>query len=238
MDTAVGAEAWPSGLQVWKGNRAGAPSVEGEQGAQHAESDEREREPDALLLDGDVVQLGYLEHVHGGGTRTEVDAQDADEQQCGGSHQHQRQLHGGVFLTPAAPHANKEVHGDEGYLVEHEHGEQVDGDKEPEYAQRQEREPQEEFFGKRLQPPRGKRAGEYDDGRQQQHGHRNAVHAYGIVDVECRIPYHVGAEQHFVRSACVAGVEVHHDQRGRQHQQGRGAGYHHRAYLRKVAAEP
>ena len=112
----------------------GAPCVEREQSAQHTETKEGKREPDALLLDRDIVQLGYFQQVHGGGAAAEVDTQDTDQQESGTAHKHQCQFHGGIFLASRAPYANQQVHRDKRYLVEHEHGEQVGGDKEAEHT--------------------------------------------------------------------------------------------------------
>ena len=209
----------------------GAPCVEREQGAQYAETDEGQREPDALLFDGNVVQACNLQQVHGRCARTEVDAQDADQQEGRATHQHQRQLHGGVFLVTGTPHANQQVHRDQSHLIEHEHREQVYRDEEAEHTQGQEREPKEIFFRKRLQTPGSESTREYDDGRKQQHHYRYAVDTYRIVYVESRIPGNVGAKQHLVRRATLAGLEVHHGQCDGEHQQGRSARHHHRAYL-------
>ena len=68
--------------------------MEREHCTQHAETDEDEREEH--LLDGywNVVHLCNLNNVHGGGTREIVDAEDADDKQCGSTHEHQRELHG------------------------------------------------------------------------------------------------------------------------------------------------
>ena len=55
--------------------------MEGEQGAQHAEAQEGEWEPDALLFNRYVVQGGYFGEVHRGGAATVVDAQDAYQQE-------------------------------------------------------------------------------------------------------------------------------------------------------------
>ena len=69
-----------------------------------------------------------------------------------------------VFFFPATPDADQEVHGDEGDLVEHEHGEEVDGDEEPEHADGQEVEPQEVFFLQEVHFPGREGAREDDDG--------------------------------------------------------------------------
>ena len=112
----------------------GAPCVEREQGSQYAETEEGKRKPDSLLLNRDIVQLGYLQQVHGGAAAAEVDAQNTDEQESGTTHQHQCQLHGGIFLAPRTPYADQQIHRYEGHLIEHEHGEQVGGDEEAEYT--------------------------------------------------------------------------------------------------------
>ena len=112
-----------------------APRMEGEQGAQHAKSQEGEWEPDALLFNRYVVQGGYFGEVHRGGAATVVDAQDAYQQEGRTAHQHQRQLHGGVFLAARTPYADEQIHRYQGHFIEHEHGEQVDGNKETEHAQ-------------------------------------------------------------------------------------------------------
>ena len=59
----------------------GAPRVEGEEGTQHAKSQEGEREPDALLFDGYVVQGSYFGEVHCSGAAAVVDAQDTYQQE-------------------------------------------------------------------------------------------------------------------------------------------------------------
>ena len=216
----------------------GAPGMEREQSAQHAETEEGKREPDALLLHGNIVQLGYLQQVHGGGAATEVDTEDTDKQESGTAHQHQRQFHGSVFLASRTPYANQQVHRDERYLVEHEHGEQVGRDKETEHTHRQQGEPQEIFFGQRLQTPGSECTRKHDNGREQQHGYRDAVHPYGIVDVEGGIPGYIGTEQHFIRSAAVTGLQVDDGQSDGCNEQCRSAGYHHRTYLCDITAEP
>ena len=141
-------------------------------------------------------------------------------------------------MRPDPPYTDKQIHGNKGNLVEHEHGEQVYRDEEPEHTDGKEGEPKEIFFSQRLQPPGGECSGKDNDGRKQQHGYRNTVYSYRIVDVECRIPDHVGTEQHFIRGTSVACIEVHHGQCRRKNQQSRCTGHHHRAYLCDVAAEP
>ena len=104
--------------------------MEGEQGAQHTETDEDEGEEHLLDVDGDIVHSSYLVDVHGGSTTEVVDAQQTDNQQGGTSHQHQRQLHGSILLVAGTPDTNQQVHGNQRYLVEHEHGEHIGADEE------------------------------------------------------------------------------------------------------------
>ena len=216
----------------------GAPGMEGEEGSQYTESEEGQREPDALLCQRNVVQGGDFLQVHGGGTGPVVDAEDADEQEGGTAHEHQGELHGGIFLAAAAPYTDEQVHGDEGYFIKHKHGEEVGGDEEAEHTQGEQGEPQEVFFGQGLQPPGGEGAGEYNDGREQQHGHGDAVYADGVVDVQGRIPGKVGTEEHVGGLAALAGVEVGYGECDAQGQQGGGTGHHHRTDVCDVPAEP
>jgi hypothetical protein len=99
------------------------------------------------------VQRGDLVQVHRLRPGTEVDAQDAAEQQGRPAHEHQRQLHGRILLAAAAPDADEQVHRDEGHLVKHEHGEKVGGDEETEYARGEQGKPQEIFFREGFQFP-------------------------------------------------------------------------------------
>ena len=96
--------------------------MEGEQGAQYSETQEDKREEDALHFVRNM-QFGYLQQVHGFAACTIEDAEDTDQQEGGTSHQHQGQLHGCVFFTSATPYADQQVHRDQGYFIEHEHGE-------------------------------------------------------------------------------------------------------------------
>ena len=112
----------------------GTPRVEREQGAKHTETDEYEREEHVLYVGRYVVVSGNLHHVHGGSTVEEVYSEDTENEQGRTSHEHQRKLHGGILLVAAAPYADEKVHRDEGYLVEHEHGEHVYADEEAEHT--------------------------------------------------------------------------------------------------------
>ena len=145
--------------------------MEGEKGTQHTEADEDEGEEHLLCLHGDVVHLCNLQYVHRCGTAEEIDAEDADDEEGRTTHQHQRELHGCIFLVAATPYTNEQVHGDEGYLVEHEHGEQVGADEEAKHTSGEEGETQEILLGEGLELPRGKGTSEHDDTREQQHHH-------------------------------------------------------------------
>ena len=171
-ETAVAAQLHQhAGVEHRHGGRCrcvtvGAPGVEREEGAQHAEADEDHREPDVLLREGNVVQRGDLVQVHRLRPGAEVDAQDAAEQQGRPAHEHQRQLHGRILLAAAATDADEQVHRDQCHFVEHEHREEIDGDEESEDTDREQAEPEEVGFDVGLHLPRGERAREDDDGRQ------------------------------------------------------------------------
>ena len=101
------------------------PCVEREQGTQHTEADEDEGEEHLLNLNGDIVHSSNLVDVHRRSAAEEVDAKNTDNQQGRTTHQHECQLHGRVLLATRAPNTNQQVHGNQGYLVEHEHREEV-----------------------------------------------------------------------------------------------------------------
>ena len=220
----------------------GAPSVEREEGAQHAETYKRKREPDVLLLYvdsvGPVEVIGYVDDVHRLTAGTVEDAEDASHEERGATHQHEGQFHGGVFLLSATPYADEKVHRDECNLVEHEHGEHVYADEEAENAEAKQREPQEVFLGERLQFPRGECAGEHDDGRQQKHGNGDAVHTYGVADVQGLDPFDgVGIEHFCGRSGCTV-AQIDDCQVSRQEQEGRAAGNHDRTDAFDALGQP
>ena len=144
----------------------GRPCVEREQGAQDAKPDEKEREENVLNLCGNVGHGSYLVNVHRGGSAEEVYGQDADDEQGRTAHEHQGELHGCIFLGSGSPYADKQVHGDEGHLVKHEHGEHVGRDEETEHTRAEQGEPQEVLLVLRDGLPGGKGSGENDDGRE------------------------------------------------------------------------
>ena len=77
----------------------------------------------------------------------EVNSNDSQHQEGRAAHEHEGKLHSTVVLVTTTPHTNQKVHGNECHLIEHEHCEQVDTDKEAKYTCRQEEEPQEELLG-------------------------------------------------------------------------------------------
>ena len=72
--------------------------MEREQGAQHSEADEDEGEEHLLDVDGNAVVGGNGRQFEGIGAAVEaveeVDAQQAENEQRGASHQHEGELHG------------------------------------------------------------------------------------------------------------------------------------------------
>ena len=221
-----------------RGMAVGTPRMEREQRAQHAEPDEDQRKPDILLRERNAVQLRDFQNIHRRRPGAEIDAQNADQQQRRTAHEHQRQLHGGILLAAAAPDAYQQVHRDQRHLVEHEHREEVHRDKEPENADAQQAEPEEVLLDLRLHPPRSERTRKYDDGRQQQHGDRDAVHAHRIVDIERSVPHMARGKEHGGRLAHFAQAEVAHHQHRRQQQQQRRPRHHHGTDLPRRFRQP
>ena len=142
-----------------------------------------------------------------GAAGTVEDAEDTAHEEGGTAHEHEGQLHGGILLAAATPHADEKVHRDEGYLIEHEHGEHVDRDEEAEHAHAEKREPKEIFLGKGLELPRREGAGENNDGGEQQHGYADAVDTDGISDMKGLEPAETAGEEHLARRIGLAGAE-------------------------------
>ena len=154
------------------------------------------------------------------------------------AHEHQRQLHGRILLAAAAPDADQEVHRNQRHLVEHEHREEVDRDEESEDADAQQTEPQEIGLYVLLHLPRGKGARKDDDGREQQHGHRDAVDTHGVVDMERGVPHDAVGQQHLSRFTRLAQSEVVEDEPDGQRQQHRRSRHHHGMDLPPRLREP
>ena len=173
--------------------------MEREQRTKNTETDKDEREEDLLNKCRNSIGSSDLHDRHGIGatilTVEEVDAKDADDQQRGSSHEHQRQLHGTVLLWTGTPNADEQVHRNQSDLVEHEHGEEVLRDEEAKHTGRQQGEPEEVFLLHRMLLPGGKGSREDDDGRKQDHHHRDAVHARAIEDVQGLEPRYGVAEE-------------------------------------------
>ena len=103
--------------------------MEWEQRTKNTETDEEQWEEHVLYaLRDSVSTIGMVSDIQDFeslSTTVEVDTQDTDKQEGGAAHQHQCQLHGGVLLASRPPYTDKQIHGNKGNLVEHEHGEQV-----------------------------------------------------------------------------------------------------------------
>ena len=170
----------------------GRPCVEGEHGAKHAEAHKGHREEEELPVVRNGIVVSHLKQIHREGARigarVEVDAQNTQHEKCRPAHEHERELHSRVVLVARAPHADEQIHGDEGHLIEHEHSEQVDRDEEAEHTCREQKEPHEELTWQRVHLPRGKHTGKHDESREQNHGHRHAVDAKGQFNIKWSIP--------------------------------------------------
>ena len=215
-----------------------APCVEGEERSQHTETDEDKREED--VLDGlrHGVELSQVCHVHRLRTTEEVDAEDAEDEQGGTTHEHQGQFHGRILLRARTPHADEQVHRDEGDLVEHEHREHVGGDEEAEHTNAQQHEPKEVLLGERLQLPGGEGAREDDDRREEDHHHGDTIHADAIGDLERFEPRDAIGEQHVGGIATGALVDEIDSQPDGQRQQGGSTDNHHATHLIEVLGQP
>ena len=113
--------------------------MEGEQSAQHTETDEDEGEESTLDVGRNEMRgLGNLIYVHRIHTTILaieiVDAEQAQNQECRATHQHQGELHGCIFFLARTPYTNQEVHRNKCHLIEHEHGEHIGTDKEAKHT--------------------------------------------------------------------------------------------------------
>ena len=220
----------------------GRPCVEGEECAEHTEADEGHREPKQLPVVGNGVRaagvVGDLDDVHRVTAGAVEDAEDTTHQEGRTTHEHEGELHRGVFFSTGSPHADEEIHGNERDFIEHEHGEHVNRDEKAEHAHRKQGEPKEIFLGEGLQLPRSKRTGEDDDGREEQHGYTDAVDADRIVNMERGKPLYAVDKEHFA-----VGIERTSVQEGEHQidgcgQQGGASCHHHAAHLVETARKP
>ena len=127
--------------------------MEGEQSTQHTKTDENEGEEYLLDVNGNVMLGGNFRDNHRVGSAVEVDAENTEDEQGRTSHEHQRQFHGRILLVARTPNTNEQVHGNEGHLIEHEHGEHIHGDEEAEHTCGKQGEPKEILLRERLQLP-------------------------------------------------------------------------------------
>ena len=212
--------------------------MEGEQSTQHTEADENEGEENLLDVNGDVMLGGNLRDNHRVGSAIEVDTENTEDEQGRTSHEHQRQFHGRILLVARTPHADEQVHGNEGHLIEHEHGEHIHGDEEAEHTRGKQGEPKEILLRERLQLPGGKRSREYDDARKQQHHNGDSIHAHGIFDIQRLEPVYGIGEQHL---GIVAGRTLLDEIDGKPDGQGKQTGrtrHHHATHLTEIACQP
>ena len=184
------------------------------------------------------MQGSNLVDVHRRSTREEVNAEDADDEQGGATHKHQRQLHGSILLGTATPNTYQQVHRDKGNLVEHEHREHISADEETVDTRRQKGKPEEVLLGQRLQLPRGKRTGKHDDARQQQHDDRDAVDADAIGNIQRLEPRGRGRQQHHISIAAGTLLDEVDGQPNGEGEQRRRACHHHATYLIERLSEP
>ena len=201
-----------------RGMAVGRPRMERKERSEHSETDECQAEYPILMIHGNT-ELRNLHDIHRGRPGGEVDAENPRQQEGRTAHEHQRQLRGGIDLLSGTPYPYQQKHRDEGYLVEHEHREEVERDEIAENAHRQQAVPHEEIA---LHVPRREDARKGHDGRKQQHHHRDTVHTHRIMDIERRIPYGVAAKQHRL---------VRHRPLLQEHDR-----YHHRAH--QLQSEP
>ena len=100
---------------------------------------------------GNGVVLSNLEDIPSElttfGSRMVVDADEAEHEECRSTHEHECELHCGVVLAARSPDTDEKVHGNKCDLIEHEHGEEVDGDEETKYSGGEKNEPKEESLG-------------------------------------------------------------------------------------------
>ena len=214
-----------------------APGMEGEQGSQHTESQEDGREENALHL-GRYLVVDNFKNIHGLCSGTVVDTQDSDEQEGRSTHQHQRQLHGGIFLLSASPYSDEQVHRNQSHFVEHEHGEQVGRNEESEHSDAQQGKPKEVFSGHGFQLPGSEGSGKDNDGTQQQHDYGDSVDSYRVADMEGCIPGNTVSKKHLFRSTGITQPDVGYGEIcGQQQEQGRTC-HHYSTDLVHVAGHP
>ena len=131
----------------------GRPCVEWEECPKNTETDEDNREEDVLNINWNVVQICYLNDIHGLCTTIEEDGQNTYDEQSGATHKHKGELHCCILLGSTTPYTNEQVHRDKRNLIEHEHSEEVDGDKESKDTRRKQYKPEEILLLHRLHLP-------------------------------------------------------------------------------------
>ena len=215
------------------------PGVEREHGSEDTESDKRETEEKILPARVNRIVVGYLENVPGELSALRrtvpIDTEKTEHQEGRTAHQHQGQLHCRIFLAARAPHTDQKVHRNQSHLIEHEHGEHVDGNEESEHTGRQETEPEEEVLGKGIDFPGSECSGKNDNRREENHQHRNAVHSHCKMNVERLVPHPAARVEHFISHAGSAETEEVDHKPDCHGKQDNGSRHHHAPYRLHVA---
>ena len=136
------------------------------------------------------------------------------------------------------PEPNQQVHGNQRYLVEHEHGEHIGADEEAVNTRREQGEPKEILLGEGLQLPRGKGTSEHDDARQEQHHDRDTVDTNTVGNIKWLEPRRRSRQQHHIGITCCTLLNKIDGQPYGQGQQTRGANHHHATHLIERLGQP
>ena len=209
-----------------RGMTIGRPCMEWEHGTQHAEADKCQREQQILPIVRNGIVMCNIQDVHRQGLtsrcRVEIDTNQAEHQEGRATHQHQRQFHRAIVLVTTTPHTNEQVHGNQSNLIEHEHREQVNRDKETEHTRGQQEEPHEELTRHGVHLPRSEDSGEHDERRQQNHHHAHSVDTQSQVNIERGVPHHVAAQDHLVGDSGASRLQEDAHQPSSQHHEHTG----------------
>jgi hypothetical protein len=179
METAVGADACPSGDQVWNGQIA-------------ARIPKRQEDPRLQRrVDRHRLEIEERERSRAAG---DVERENADEDERRPEQQVQRELHRRVFLGADAgaaerpaedalrpdvarrpPDADQQIHRQHRDFVEQEEDEEVERDEDAVDAGDQQQQQRVELLAALLHRPRRERAGEDDDRSEQHHQRAHPV---------------------------------------------------------------
>ena len=127
--------------------------MEWEQCTKYTKANKYEWEEDVLNICRYHIVVGNLKDVHCRSTIEEINTYKTENDKGRTSHKHQGELHRSILLIARSPETNEKVHRNQCYLIEHEHGKEVDADEETIYTCRKEHKPHEELLGKWLELP-------------------------------------------------------------------------------------